>query len=176
MIRPLLPDDTPAIVALAAGTGLFKPLEIETLQELLNDYHAAEKDHGHVAVAIGDMRPDGGDAEMAGFAYYAPTPMTDRTWHLYWIAIAPSQQGQGLGRRLMDYVEQDIRHRGGRLLVVETSATAPYRKTREFYARLGYMQAADIPDFYADGDGMAIFTKRLIPAGPGQPTPMANTT
>lgn len=175
MIRPLLPDDTPAIVALAAGTGVFKPLEIETLQELLDDYHAAEKDHGHVAVGALDLPPGGVDAEIAGFAYYAPTPMTDRTWHLYWIAIASSHQGRGLGRRLMEYVEEDIRHRGGRLLVVETSATEPYRKTRDFYDRIGYRQAVEIPDFYADGDGMTIFTKRLLPTRPGEPRPMSRT-
>ena len=35
------------------------------------------------------------------------------------------------------------------------------RPTRRFYLKHGYTAAAGIPDFYADGDGMAVFTKRV---------------
>jgi ribosomal protein S18 acetylase RimI-like enzyme len=89
--------------------------------------------------------------------------MTDRTWYLYWIAVAADQQGRGLGGRLLDFVERDIRDQQGRLLLIETSTTPHYAPTRRFYLKKGYAQAATIPDFYADGDGLAVFAKRLAP-------------
>ena len=35
MIRPATPDDVPALLALTAGTGFFKPLEVDTLGGVL---------------------------------------------------------------------------------------------------------------------------------------------
>lgn len=156
MIRPTIPADIPALVALTDATGLFKPLEIEALQGVLEDYFAGNQDGGHVSVTL--EAPDG---TILGYAYYAPTEMTDRTWHLYWIAVAKDRQGGGLGGQLLRHVEADIRARGGRLLVIETSSTPHYDGTRRFYLKHEYTQASVVEDFYADGDGMVVFTKRL---------------
>ena len=51
---------------------------------------------------------------------------------------------------------------------METSTTAHYEPTRKFYLKYGYALAGSVPDFYADGDGMAIFTKRLAPESRGE--------
>jgi ribosomal protein S18 acetylase RimI-like enzyme len=156
MIRPLAEDDTPAILALSAGTGFFNPLEIETLEAVLADYHSSVRDeYGHRCVVLEDA------AHVVGYLYYAPEEMTDRTWYVWWIAVAAEQQGRGIGARLLASVEDDIRALGGRLLVIETSDTPKYEPTRQFYLKRGYTAAAVIPDFYADGDGMAVFTKRF---------------
>ena len=156
MIRPATEADTPAILALTAGTGFFKPMEVETLGDVLNDYHASNRDDfGHRAFVWDEA------GRVLGYAYHAPEEMTDRTWYLWWIAVASDQQGRGFGGTLLAFAEDDIRAAGGRLLVVETSTTAHYEPTRRFYLRHGYTAAADIPDFYADGDGMAVFTKRV---------------
>jgi ribosomal protein S18 acetylase RimI-like enzyme len=156
MLRPATPADTEALVALTAGTGVFKPLELETLREVLADYHAHDREQGHRAFAWEEE-----DGRVVGYVYHAPTPMTDRTWHLYWIAVDATRQGRGLGGKLLAAVEADIRERGGRLLVVETSSTPHYEPTRRFYLKHGYTLAATVPDLYADGDGMVVFTKRL---------------
>ena len=34
MIRPTTPDDTPALVEIARGTGVFKPAEVVALREV----------------------------------------------------------------------------------------------------------------------------------------------
>jgi ribosomal protein S18 acetylase RimI-like enzyme len=156
MLRPATPADTDALVALTAGTGFFKPLEVETLREVLDGYHAGTEGPDHVALTWEDPHD-----QINGFVYYAPTPMTDRAWHLYWIVVRHGCQGLGIGGQMLHVVERDIRDRGGRLLIVETSTTPHYEPTRRFYLKHGYRLAAEVPDFYADGDGMAIFTKRL---------------
>ncbi|MCE9564074.1 MAG: GNAT family N-acetyltransferase [Planctomycetes bacterium] len=156
MIRPVTDADTDALVLLTAGTGFFKPLELVALREVLDDFHSTNHEEGHRAFAWDE------NGCILGYVYHAPTPMTDRSWHLYWIAVDASQQGRGLGGKLLAFVEQDIRELGGRLLIIETSTTEHYEPTRKFYLKYGYTLAAAVPDFYADGDGMAVFTKRLI--------------
>ena len=58
-----------------------------------------------------------------------------RGW-LYYVAVAPAEQGRGLGRRLMAAAEQWLRARGVwkvQLLIRADNATA-----RQFYERLDY--------------------------------------
>ena len=155
MIRPTTPEDTPALLKLTEGTGVFKPHEIQALDEVLSDYHAGNRDEGHVAVT------DERDGEVVGYAYYAPAAMTDRTWYLYWIAVDQAVQGGGIGKGLMGHMEADVRARRGRLLLIETSSLPHSELTRKFYLKHGYAVAAVLRDFYADGDDKVIFRKRI---------------
>ena len=156
MLRPAAPADTDALVALTAGTGFFKPLELDALREVLDDYHGGNADLGHRCFVWDEGGP-------RGYVYHAPAPMTDRTWYLYWIAVDAAKQGRGLGGELLAFAERDAAGQGGRLLLIETSSTPHYEPTRRFYRKYGYDQPATIPDFYADGDGMVVFSKRLLP-------------
>src|SRR5262245_38332475 len=156
MIRPTRPADTDALVSLANATGVFKPLEIATLREVIDDYHAEAEADGHVCVTW----ERGG--EILGFAYYAPEEMTERTWYLYWIAVAPKCQGRGVGGELLRHVENDIRLREGRVLFIETSSLPHYELTRRFYLKHRYDQEAVLRDFYAPGDDMVVFRKSLL--------------
>ena len=155
MIRPTVPDDTPILVPLAEQTGVFKPLEIQALREVLDDYHAHNQAGGHRCVTLEDA---GG---VLGFAYYAPEAMTDRSWSLWWIAVLPALQGRGLGSELLRYVEEDARAAGTRVLFIDTSSLLHYEPTRRFYLKHGYTVTAVLSDFYADGDDKVVFRKRL---------------
>ena len=156
MIRPTVPEDTAALVALAQATAMFKPAEIQALQEVLDDYHATNRTLGHFCVT------DEENSRIMGFAYYAPASMTDRTWYLYWIAVSKDVQARGLGSALLRYVEEDIRNaRQGRLLLIETGSLPHYELTRRFYFKHGYDRLAVLSDYYADGDDMVVFRKRL---------------
>lgn len=159
MIRPVLPADTPALLAIAEGTGVFKPGEIVALREVLDDYHAANAAEGHRAVC------DERDGRVIAFAYYAPAAMTDRTWYVYWIAVAKDVQAGGLGGGLMRHVEAEVAAARGRLLLIETSSLPHYEPTRRFYLKHGYATAAVLADYYADGDAMIVFAKRFEPEG-----------
>ena len=154
MIRPTLPSETDELIAMAAGTAVFKPLELDILGELLADWHAGlTGDH----IAISYER----DGQPIGFAYYAPTPMTVGTWHLYWLFVAKAIHARGIGSELLRHIEADIVRAGGRVLLIETSGLPSYDLTRRFYAKHGYEQAATLRDFYCDGDDQVIFRKRL---------------
>jgi GNAT superfamily N-acetyltransferase len=94
-IRPTTPEETPALIALADGTSVFKPLELVALREVLDDYHATTRASGHRCVTAEE------EGRAVGFAYYAPAAMTDRTWYLYWIAVRQDLHGKGVGARLL---------------------------------------------------------------------------
>lgn len=155
MIRPTIPEDTPALVELTRQTGVFKPHEIVALDEVLSDYHAGNIEEDHVAVT------DERHGQIVGYAYYAPASMTDRSWYLYWIAVSPNTQARGVGGSLLRHAEQDIKQRGGRILFIETSSLPHYELTRKFYHKHGYEVTGVLKDYYADGDDMVVFRKRL---------------
>jgi ribosomal protein S18 acetylase RimI-like enzyme len=155
MIRPTNPEETPILMTLAEGTGVFKPFEIEALEEVLDEYHAHAHEIGHRSITYEDQ------GKAIGFAYYAPAAMTVRTWYLYWIAVSKQIQAKGVGGKLLKHAEDDIRQQNGRLLLIETSSLPHYGLTRQFYVKHKYEQAAVIKDFYADGDDLVVFRKKF---------------
>jgi len=168
MIHPTTPADTPTLIAIAEGTSVFKPMEIQALREVLDDYHDENHKHGHRCVSYCK------DNKVIGFAYWAPTDMTDRGWHLYWIAVDKKTHARGVGSELLKYVEEDIRRENGRQLLIETSSLPHYELTRRFYLKLGYEKACAQPDYYADGDDMVVFRKRFAEAAKEKQQPAAS--
>lgn len=156
MIRPTTPEDTSVLVQVASGTAVFKPMEIATLREVLDDYFAENRSLGHRCVTLEH------EGHIVGFAYYAPAAMTERSWQLYWIAISRDQHARGLGGKLLHFVEDDIRAANGLCLFIETSSTPNYELTRRFYVRHNYDREAVLRDFYAENDDMVIFRKKLV--------------
>ncbi|MGF1493068.1 MAG: GNAT family N-acetyltransferase, partial [Microcoleaceae cyanobacterium] len=135
MIRLTLPNDTLALLALAEAVGLFQPNELSVLDEMLVDYFNGNDDSEQFWLTDDDDGP-------VGVAYCAPEPMADRVWNLFLIAIHPERQGQGRGRALLQYIEQLLVVKGGRLLLVETSSLESFERTREFYRKCGYEEEA----------------------------------
>jgi len=106
-------------------------------------------------------RDDGG--RVQGFACCGPHPLTEGTFDLYWIAVDPDARRQGVGRALLSQVGTEVKARGGRLLMIETSGLPSYTPTREFYESCDCRREAVIRDFYAPGDDLVIFVKELSP-------------
>jgi ribosomal protein S18 acetylase RimI-like enzyme len=65
--------------------------------------------------------------------------------------------GKGYGRAILSFVEEEVRRRGGYLLVIETSSQESYGSTRQFYDKVGCTLAAKLPDYYAKGDDKLIY-------------------
>jgi ribosomal protein S18 acetylase RimI-like enzyme len=75
--------------------------------------------------------------------------------------VDPSARRKSVGRKLLTACEDAVRELGGRIIIAETSGTAEYASTREFYIRTGYVNEATIKDFYKPGDDLKIYTKRI---------------
>ena len=150
MLRPVRPEDGPAVVNLVVAAGMFTREEAAFLDAALMSTEG-------VACLVEDA--DGGG--LASVALYRPEQAADRVFDLTMIAVRPDLQGQGRGAALMRHVEQDLRDRGQRMMVVRTSGTARYDRTRAFYRSLGYAEHARVPDYWNDGDDLVLFTKRL---------------
>ena len=140
---------------MARRTDAFKPIEIQALQEVLDDYHSQNAADGHRAVALE------ADGIVVGFAYFAEAAMTDRTWSLWWIVVDHKLQAQGIGGELLRYVETAVRGVAGRQLLIETSSLPQYELTCRFYLKYGYSQIAAVKDYYAESDDMLYFCKRM---------------
>lgn len=151
--RTILPADRPAIEELLGATGFFNPEEIVVALELVDD-RLANGTASHYRFLVAE---EGGVA--VGYACWGPIPGTVAAADLYWIAVHPRSQGQGVGRVLLEEAERWIAEEGRSRIYVETATRAQYAPTRAFYSRCGYRLEAELADFYAPGDGKAIFLK-----------------
>jgi len=157
-LRPPRPSDRGRVLEIVRATGVFRPSEVDIALEV---FGGAVQKPGVDYHALGAYD----DAErLIGFACYGSTPGTEGTWDLYWIAVDPGTHRRGVGRALMAACERAIADAGGRLVVVETSSRPDYGPTRAFYQALAYGATARIPDFYAPGDDLVVYTKRLVPS------------
>lgn len=151
--------DTAAVRDLVEATGFFSADEIAIAAELVAERLARGAASGYEFLLL----EQGG--RLLGYTCYGKIPGTTGSYDLYWIVVAPDRQGRGLGQQLLAATETAVRDGGGRLLYAETSARAQYAPTRRFYERAGFHAAAELPDYYAPGDGKVIYAKVLAPAG-----------
>lgn len=148
--------DREAVRALVAGTGAFKPHEVDVAMELVDaSLTKPDQDDYHPYVLEEE------DGTVAAYACFGRNPMTKATFDLYWIATRADRMGRGYGRGMLAFVEDEVRRRGGRLLVIETSSQESYGGTQAFYAKIGCTLAARLPDYYDEGDDKLIYLKPL---------------
>ncbi|HKY31732.1 MAG TPA: GNAT family N-acetyltransferase [Candidatus Polarisedimenticolia bacterium] len=154
-IRMMHAGDRPGLLAILEATRAFHPAEIQVALELIDfalerpgqtDYHFRCLDLG---------------GRLAGYMCYGQVPLSDRCWDLYWIAVDPALHGRGLGRSLIACMEEDLRERRARKILIETGGKSSYGPTRRFYESAGYAEIARIPGFFAPGDDKVIFGKDL---------------
>jgi GNAT superfamily N-acetyltransferase len=88
--------------------------------------------------------------------------MTQATFGLYWIAVDPRYHAQGIGSRLLEFLEKGIKGGKGRLILVDTSSIAEYDKKQKFYFQKGFQQVARVRDHYWPGNDHIGFCKKLV--------------
>ncbi len=156
MITTAIEADKGQIHEITARAGVFNPEEVEAVPAMFDEYlrFGAEGSGYHFIVYREGDR-------LLGFAIYGFRDLTDGVYDLYWIAVDPDARRHGVGRKLLAATEEAIRGLGGRMVIAETSGTPEYESTRAFYVNTGYVNEASIRDFYAPGDDLRIFVKRL---------------
>ncbi|MDR2589021.1 MAG: GNAT family N-acetyltransferase, partial [Spirochaetales bacterium] len=155
VIRPATRADREPLLAILGESKVFTPEELEVARELIDIWldKPGQKDYIVRTAQLSGL--------PQGYVCFGPTPATQSTWDLYWIAVASPLQGKGAGKKLLASAEKEILSRGGRLVVIETSSTLPYAPARGFYEKSGYTLEATIRDFYRSGDHRLIYTRRL---------------
>lgn len=154
MIRRMQARDKGAVLGLVRATGFFTDPEVAVAEELIDVFldRPDQKDYDVVVVEDEAGAP-------AGYMTWGPTPLAEDAYDLYWMAVAPSQQGKGRGKELVRWLEAEVGRRNGRVIIIETSSQPKYHGTRRFYIDLGYQEVARIRDFYRAGDDRVIYAK-----------------
>lgn len=150
------PQDVQAVRDIVHSTGFFSAEEVAIAAELVAERLEAGDASGYEFVMAER------DGQLLGYSCYGLIPCSTVSWDLYWIAVAPGGQGEGLGRRILDLTEQRVAEKGGLTLYAETSGRDLYVPTRAFYERRGYRTGAVFPDFYAPDDAKYVFCKRVV--------------
>jgi acetoin utilization deacetylase AcuC-like enzyme/ribosomal protein S18 acetylase RimI-like enzyme len=152
----VVPEDGERVRRLVDITGFFHPEEVIVAKELVEERLKNGDASGYHFIMAEHY------GRLVGYACFGPIPCTDFSYDLYWIAVHPDFQGRGLGRRLLVEAEGRIKAAGGRRIYVDTSQRVQYASTRAFYESRGYRLETVLKDFYAVGDGKAIYCKSLI--------------
>jgi len=150
-IRPVNRSDLAKIGAIAGATDLFPP---EMLEPMIEPFFSDENNQD-VWLTFEQ------EGEVLAFAFCEPERMAEGAWNLLAIGVVPGVQGKGIGAMLMGHVEDMLKVRQQRILIVETSGLPAFAKTRSFYDKLGYDEEARIRDYYDAGDDKVIFWKSL---------------
>jgi ribosomal protein S18 acetylase RimI-like enzyme len=155
-IRPASAKDEAQVAALARKIENFLPEDFECIMQLWQDYlHGGEDpDRYHFLV----FEEEG---KILSFACFGHRPLTQGAYDYYWLATDPDARGRGIGGKMTNQVEAEIRKLGGYIVLIETSDSPAFQKTRSFHEANGYIRVGEIADFYAPGDGLVMYQKRL---------------
>jgi ribosomal protein S18 acetylase RimI-like enzyme len=159
-LRQMKSRDRQEIHNILMATGFFTAAEIDVAMELIDIFISKPEQKDYTVYVIEER-----DKKICGYICYGPTPLTTGTYDLYWIAVHPDFQNQGIGKTLLEFMEQEITRLQGRLIIIETSSQKKYEPTQAFYLRSGYQLAASIKDFYQPGDDRMIYSKYIKTEG-----------
>jgi GNAT superfamily N-acetyltransferase len=134
----------------------FSAEEIAVAEELVAEAVAKGADSDYLFLFA-----EAADGDLRGYSCFGRIPATQSSFDLYWIAVAPEEQGRGLGREIIGRSEKIAADLGGTRMFVDTAGREQYAPTRAFYERMGYEVAAWIDDFYAPGDAKVVYAKAL---------------
>jgi len=149
----VMADDVGRVRSLVASTGFFNAAEVDVAADLVTERLSKGIRSGYHFILA--ERGSG----LVAYACYGPIEGTQGSFDLFWIAVAPEEQGKGLGPQVLARAETAMRKAGAKRIYVDTSSSDRYAPTRGFYQRMGFEEEARLPDFYAPGDSKVIYVK-----------------
>jgi len=155
VVRGARPDDRDDLCGALVACGAFTSEEVGIAQQILDEALVAGPESGYT-LFVAD-----GEGRARGYVCVGRTPLTESTWHVYWICVDPAFQRKGVGRALQQHAEHAVAAAGGSRLVLETSGKPSYAPARVFYEQAGYAVVGRIPDYYRSGDDCVLYCKRL---------------
>lgn len=86
------------------------------------------------------------DNEIIGYVTLKPFFPGYKHCEVYWLTVEKKFQGQGIGRKLMKFIEQYAKKKGFRKICLYTGKNMT--KTQEFYKKIGYKFVNEFPEYY----------------------------
>jgi len=160
--------DRSGVFRILENAGNFTPEEVGTALELIDEWLELGEHSGYLTYVLESVGDD--SAEVLGYVCFGPTPLTESTFDLYWIAVDKLKHRGGVGKKMLKFTEEETVRRGGRMLLIETSSQETYGGTIQFYERSGYELVGKVKEYYKPGDDKLIFAKQL----PISESPSAN--
>jgi len=156
-IRSLFKKDRARLLSMLIKTRAFTSAEIDVAMELVDIVleDPIQKDY-QIYCMVDDQD------QVIGYICYGSTPMALGTFDLYWIAVDPDFQEQGVGSKLISFLEELVKAEGGRLILADASTIPHYEKTLKFYLKNGFQEVGRVPDYYHPGNDRITFCRRLI--------------
>lgn len=151
VLRPYKPSDLEPIIKFTTETNAFKPFEVEALREVL------EEASDICMVAVHWLAQD----IPMGVCYYALEGLTESTWCLWWIVVDKGWHKTGCAKEMIDFMEKDVKIKGGKQIIIETGSNELMAAARRFYTKMGYENHAVIKKYYSDTEDKVIFRKEL---------------
>jgi ribosomal protein S18 acetylase RimI-like enzyme len=84
--------------------------------------------------------------ELLGYVTLKPFFPGYNHCEVYWLAVKKRCQGQGIGRRLMEFIEQYAKKNGFRKVCLYTGKDMI--TARGFYEKIGYKLINEFPEYY----------------------------
>lgn len=150
-IRDVIQSDIEGLKQVVDSSELFPS---EYLDEMISDYFNNADTSDIWFTYIDDNTP-------LAIGYCAPEKLTDGTYNLLAIGVSRDYHRRGIAREMMIFIEQLLKQKDGRLLIVETSSDEAQMGARKFYQSIGYIQAAVIKDFWKEGEDKIVYWKKL---------------
>jgi len=150
-IRPIQPTDCDNLKLVLDSCELFPS---ELLDEMIYDYFNNPETEDIWFTAISEEIP-------VAVGHCDNEKLTEGTYNLLAIGVSKNVQGKGIAKEMMHYIEQLLKDKGARILIVETSSDEAQFPARSLYNKIGYNQEAIIRDFWNDGEDKIVFWKRV---------------
>ena len=84
--------------------------------------------------------------ELVGYVTLKPFFPGHKHCEVYWLAVKKKCQGQGIGTKLMKFIEDYAKKNGFRKVCLYTGKNM--KLTRKFYEKLGYKLINEFPGYY----------------------------
>ncbi|HXW85028.1 MAG TPA: GNAT family N-acetyltransferase [Candidatus Binataceae bacterium] len=162
-LRPVLAELLRDAVASGASVGFLAPIsDVESL-DYWRGIEAAVRSGSRIVLAGFDSSQLVGSAQLE----LATMPNARHRAEVMKLFVFRSSRRKGIGRALMNAIEQEARAAKRSLLVLDTRRGDPAEK---LYLSLGYKEAGRIPGYARSSDGTlhetVLMYKQLPPGGP----------
>jgi len=89
--------------------------------------------------------------ELVGYVTMIPFFPGHKHCEVYWLAVKKKCQGQGIGTKLMKFIEEYAKKQGFRKVCLYTGQDM--KLTRRFYEKIGYVLVNEFKNYYGFESG-----------------------